>query len=257
MSLKQNDFYNRMYLSSDYACGTEGRNEIADLKTFIEKYNLQDKKVVEIGCGRGAFQNLVEDYTGVDIASSAQQYIKKKFIHSQAENLSFDNEIFDAVWSITVLEHVHDPEKALGEIARVLKPGGIGYLKPAWHVRSWASEGYEVRPWSDFGFIGKVIKASIPLRNTLWLRALFTLTFRLIREIQYFLGDKKPTRFIYKSLKPNYEKYWCADSDACNSMDPHEMLLWFKSRGWVLESHPTFIKRFLVRHGAIIVKKKM
>lgn len=256
MSLKQNDFYNEMYTSNEYASGMENRKETDALKTFIEKYSLSNKKVLEIGCGRGAFQHLVEDYIGVDISYSAQKYIEKKFVNAPAENLPFENESFDAAWSITVLEHVHNPEKALEEIVRILKPGGVAYLAPAWHVRSWASEGYEVRSWSDFDWKGKIIKASIPFRNMLWFRALFTLPFRLIRELRFFLRGNKPTKFIYKPLKANYEKYWCADSDACNSMDPHEMLLWFKSRGWSVESHPTFIKRFLVRHEAIIVKKE-
>ncbi len=256
MSLKQNDFYNRMYTNDEYASGVESRKETEALNGFIKKHDLKNKKVLEIGCGRGAFQNLVDDYTGVDIASSAQKYIKKKFVQAPVESLPFGSETFDGIWSIAALEHVTNPEKALEEILRVLKSGGVAYLAPAWHVRSWASQGYEVRHWKDLGLKGKLINASIPLGNALWFRALLTLPFRLIREVQYFLGDKKSTKFIYKSLKSNYEKYWCADSDACNSMDPHEMLLWFKSRGWLLESHPIFIKRFLVRHGAIIVKKR-
>jgi hypothetical protein len=32
-------------------------------------------------------------------------------------------------------------------------------------------------------------------------------------------------------LTPNYEKYWVADSDAVNSIDSHEAMLWFRSRG--------------------------
>ena len=80
MSLKHGDFYNEMYLSNEYAVGIEDRNEETALKVFVENYGLKDKKVLEIGCGRGAFQDLVEDYTGVNVASSAQKYIKKKFV---------------------------------------------------------------------------------------------------------------------------------------------------------------------------------
>ena len=77
-----------------------------------------------------------------------------------------------------------------------------------------------------------------------------------MREAQSFFF-KSPSKFYYKKLVPNYEKYWCADSDATCSMDPHEMLLWFKSRGWKTPSHSTLLKRFFVRHGAIIVQKQV
>jgi len=35
----------------------------------------------------------------------------------------------------------------------------------------------------------------------------------------------------YRRLIPNYEKYWVPDSDAVNSIDSHEAMLWFRSRG--------------------------
>ena len=36
----------------------------------------------------------------------------------------------------------------------------------------------------------------------------------------------------YGRLVPNYDKFWLADSDACINIDPHEVILWFWSRGW-------------------------
>lgn len=40
-------------------------------------------------------------------------------------DMPFSDNSFDAVFLIEVLEHVHNPPKALSEIYRVLKPGGI------------------------------------------------------------------------------------------------------------------------------------
>lgn len=44
--------------------------------------------------------------------------------HENLESLSFGNGIFDYVISSDVLEHVPNPDRALKEIYRVLKPGG-------------------------------------------------------------------------------------------------------------------------------------
>lgn len=45
-----------------------------------------------------------------------------------AEELPFEDESFEAVLSIAVLEHVLDPRRAANEIIRVLKPGGTLYV---------------------------------------------------------------------------------------------------------------------------------
>jgi SAM-dependent methyltransferase len=253
--LKERQFYEAQYLGNSYSAGISERVETGRLDNFIRTFNLQDKLVLEIGCGRGAFQYLAKRWIGLDISFSVRRHVKKPFVVASAQRLPFKDRSFDALWSVTTLEHVPEPETVLEEIRRILRPGGSVYLAPAWHCRSWAASGHQVRPWSDFDWKGKIVKASIPFRNNLLFRAACTLPVRLWREWLYFKDNKKHTPFRYKQLMPNYEKSWCADSDACNSMDPHEMLLWFRSRGWLTPSHPGWITRLTIRHGELIVSK--
>lgn len=65
-----------------------------------------------------------------------------------------------------MLEYIPEPEKALAEIRRVTKPGGYLFLFPAWNCTPWAADGYSVRPYSDFGWKDKLIKASVPLQES-------------------------------------------------------------------------------------------
>jgi len=53
---------------------------------------------------------------------------KFQFIRMDAENLLFKDELFDLVFCVNVFEHVRDPEKALYEIWRVLKPNGGAFI---------------------------------------------------------------------------------------------------------------------------------
>ncbi len=49
------------------------------LVDFLTKWNLKDKRCLEIGSSKGLFQDLVHDYIGVDVASQLSQYYHKKF----------------------------------------------------------------------------------------------------------------------------------------------------------------------------------
>jgi hypothetical protein len=122
------------------------------------------------------------------------------------------------------------PELALREMRIVLRDKGLLYLQAAWQCRSWAAEGYAVRPYSDFDIQGKLIKASIPLRDSIGYRALYIFPLRLVRLINSLLSNR-PMNFHYNLLTPNYEHYWQPDSDAVNSMDAYEAVAVFW-RAW-------------------------
>lgn len=94
-------------------------------------------KVLEIGCGLGTdgaqFARAGADYTGIDLTEASIELARKRFELSglkgefrvaDAEKLDFADETFDLVYSHGVLHHTPDTGAAVGEIYRVLKPGG-------------------------------------------------------------------------------------------------------------------------------------
>ncbi len=104
------------------------------LVPFSESKN---KNVLEIGCGNGAdgvmFAMNGAAYTGVDLTDTAIEATRKHFEIEglsgifQVENverLSFSDASFDLVYSYGVLHHTPNPAAAIGELFRVLKPGG-------------------------------------------------------------------------------------------------------------------------------------
>jgi SAM-dependent methyltransferase len=248
-------FYHREYQGDQYANHLVSADHpfYPSLKSFIETFQLTNKRSLEIGCGRGAFQNLVSEYYGVDLAFSAGKYFYKPFVQASAAQLPFADASFDAVWSYAVLEHVIHPETALLEMRRVIKNGGYLLLAPAWQCRPWLAEGYPVRPYSDFPLKGKFIKASIPVRDSVLWRSFSVFPTRLFRTWVHWI-TRRPLHFQYRPLKPNFDYFWMPDSDAVNSMDPYEALLWFHSRGDECVNYPGWIKKFFVKHGGLIIK---
>jgi ubiquinone/menaquinone biosynthesis C-methylase UbiE len=115
--------------------------------------DLKGKKILEIGPGAGGHSALFAKYgaimTSADITFSRAKATQVKFdlmgilakscqsVQSDAENLPFDDNTFDIVYSNGVLHHTPDTEKAVRDVYRVLKPGGQAvimlYCKASWH----------------------------------------------------------------------------------------------------------------------------
>ncbi len=200
------------------------------VNAFVSHYGLNDKRVLEVGAGSGLLQDVVSDYTALDIAPGAKRFFHKPFVQGSATAMPFKDSEFDAIWTIWVLEHVPKPELALREMRRVVKHHGFIYLAPAWNCPSWAADGYDVRPYSDLDITGKIKKASVLVRKELIPAPSYLVPIRFMR-LSWWMTTRRPMTLRYNRLSPNYQKYWGPDSDAINSIDSYEAYLWFLSRG--------------------------
>jgi ubiquinone/menaquinone biosynthesis C-methylase UbiE len=93
-----------------------------------------DERVVDVGCGTGAFAGaiapLVGEVVGVDAeerfldAARASAPAGCTFVLGDAEALPFAYGSFDLAGCMRVLHHVRRPELVVAELARVVRPGG-------------------------------------------------------------------------------------------------------------------------------------
>ena len=102
---------------------------------FLDGWN--GVKVLDVGCGGGyACEYLAGRQAvvfGTDIleaslrearAHAAQEHLKIDYRLCTTERLPFNDQEMDVVTCFDVLEHIPDKGRTLGEIDRVLKPGG-------------------------------------------------------------------------------------------------------------------------------------
>ena len=242
-------FYEQINRESVYTVDQDYRKHVfySMLLPFVERWDLKRKKCLEIGSSKGLFQDIVDDYTGVDIAESLSSYYHKPYRVVRDAHLPFPDQHFDAIFTYATHEHIPDIDKALEEIVRVLKPGGVCLFAPAWHNRPWFAEGLAVRPYSELTLNQKIRKLFIPVRDFVPFRWSTVFLRRLIRLILYLMyyANKRPLR--YTKLDANYETFWQSDSDACNSLDPFDVIIWFKARGCICHGFENLLQALFVR----------
>jgi len=101
--------------------------------------------VLDLGCGSGAFTPFVARVVGerrkvyaVDIQPAMLQQLERKLAKAEnldiknielkqasAYDLPFEDGTLDLVYMVTVLQEIPDRGRALQEVRRILKPGGI------------------------------------------------------------------------------------------------------------------------------------
>lgn len=83
-------------------------------------------RVLDAGAGDAPYAALLAhcDHVTQDWPGSVHEGSKAADVIADLHELPLEGATFDAVLCTEVLEHVAEPERALGEIARVLKPGG-------------------------------------------------------------------------------------------------------------------------------------
>lgn len=127
---------------------------------FALQYLNPGMKALDIACGSGYGSAMIKqagcEVVGGDYDEDIIDYDRKtwegiQFEKTDALNLPFDDESFDAVVSFETIEHVHDGQHFLSEMRRVLKPKGIFICStpnihyaghPPFHVHEYESEEF-------------------------------------------------------------------------------------------------------------------
>lgn len=98
---------------------------------YVERFGL-GRDVLEVGCGTGLVLERISKFArsakGVDLSPGMLEKAKARgldVVEGSATDLPFPDQAFDLTCSFKVLPHVPDIDKALSEMARVLRPSGV------------------------------------------------------------------------------------------------------------------------------------
>ena len=147
---------------------TQLRPEVAEVnfrrRTGLRLEDLRGKLVLDVGCGMGRFADVATRWgarvVGVDLSAAAEVAARnlagRDFVALQADvfALPFAPESFDCIYSIGVLHHTPDCEKAFRALPRYLKPGGS--------LAVWLYSGYN--NWYRFSDQYRKLTHRVPIR---------------------------------------------------------------------------------------------
>lgn len=131
----------------------------ARLMTVHRSIDLAGKRVLEFGCGAGyeiwsVSHQFGSQGWGIDLverrAWATLSDERTRFVRADlAADRPFEPDSFDRVVSFAVFEHVAHPHAALAELYRVMRPGGLAWIKANLHRGPMASHRYR---WVYFPF---------------------------------------------------------------------------------------------------------
>lgn len=177
----------------------------------LREMEIRGKHALDIGCGRGRwlrwFGERGATATGIDFSTDAVAACVAAGLdarHASAAHLPFADRSFDLVTSITVLLHLpYDlKDRAVAEIARVLRPGGTALLLES----TWADDpsphvyGLTIAEWRDlfaahglqlgyreahyFNLMRRHLPGRIPSRDRLAIYLDYPVEFGLMRLLR-------------------------------------------------------------------------
>lgn len=140
----QKHYYNLRFQSDENEWRARAKRFLIfqSFKKYQKTGRADQIKMLDFGCGSGLLQTEFEQKFpnitafGIDVSKEAIFYSKKRGLKRvsifSGKRIPFASNTFDLVTAIDVLEHIKDDMKALTEIRRVLKRGGLGiFLVPA------------------------------------------------------------------------------------------------------------------------------
>lgn len=122
-----------------------GRREILQEALARHLGSSRNLRILDMGCGPGGNISLLAGFgsvVGLDVSEEALKFAGKynfaKLVLGDGKNLPFEDNSYELVTSLDVLEHLEDDQKAIKEAFRVLKPGSHLLISVPAHAWLWS-----------------------------------------------------------------------------------------------------------------------
>jgi ubiquinone/menaquinone biosynthesis C-methylase UbiE len=110
-------------------------------KRKIAKHVPSSGRILDIGSGTAPVSPDLTRTVLADVSAEAMKNVEgMATVVTSITQMSFEAASFDCILCSEVLEHIQDDEKAVAELRRVLKPGGVLVVTVPFQKRFWAED---------------------------------------------------------------------------------------------------------------------
>src|SRR5258706_9542533 len=124
--------YGEMYKLESFYWWFVARRNLLDALIKSVAREFDDPIMLDVGCGTGINYSVISKYgaaVSTDASQEALKFSKSRgvgdLVRSNVETLPFNGASFDVVTALDMLEHVDDDLRALDELNRIMKVGGV------------------------------------------------------------------------------------------------------------------------------------
>jgi len=172
---------------------------VTNLSQVISSLNLNQSKILDLGCGDGTrtkkimkLVTAIEAY-GIDINQTSLKEAEKKGITGiradlNTDRLPFDDDYFDLILFLEVIEHLLNPDNALKEAYRVLKSRGHFIIMTP-NLSSWMNRIYLLLGYQPPDMeVSTKIRVGTPWRKGSLSGHIRPFTARALKELLTYYG---------------------------------------------------------------------
>lgn len=234
---------------------------------FVSQSAPQAGTLLDVGCGSGwssyLFSKIGYQVVGIDLNAEAFECPTTpnlNLVAGSAMNLPFENESFEIVATNQAIEHIPDPQKAITEMIRVLKPGGTlcfvgpNLLSIGQFFMAISKYVWQNRPVKNI-FLRAPSMPKHPGGNTLP-EVLLSFPIKLTLILRKTLDNQATFTMREPDMNPPFH----ADNDACYLCNPIDFLKFLPTQNCVVIQNGFYGRSkltSLIASGTFIAARKL